>query len=151
MLVREIMSTCIAECTEGTPLARVYEAMQNCGHRTVVVVESKFHRVPIGIVTEHTICEQVIGRGRNPQGLHAANVMTSKIVKVSDASNIDLCPAVTDHESSVPLIVVNENRDLCGLLPKEVLRVARAETVIHHGTAPEAPAVDNSPLLGWTQ
>ncbi|HEV8592401.1 MAG TPA: CBS domain-containing protein, partial [Pyrinomonadaceae bacterium] len=69
MLVREIMSTCIAECTEETPLARVYESMRNCGHGVVVVIESRYHRIPIGVVTEHTICEQIISRQRNPQGL----------------------------------------------------------------------------------
>ena len=69
MLVKEIMSTCIAECTEDMSLERVYHLMQNCGHKVVVVVESKYHRVPIGVVTERTILEQIVGRGRNPKGL----------------------------------------------------------------------------------
>ena len=149
MLVKEIMSTCIAECTEDISLERVYHLMQNCGHKVVVVVESKYHRVPIGVVTERTILEQIVGRGRNPKGLRAANVMTSKVLKVINSDSIRLCPAITDSDGAIPLIVVDEKRELCGLLPKEVLRLARAEHVIHHGTTP-ANTVDNSPLLGWT-
>lgn len=151
MLVREIMSTCIAECTEETPLARVYESMRNCGHGVVVVIESRYHRIPIGVVTEHTICEQIIGRQRNPQGLSAANVMSSKIVKVADSSNVSLCPVITDHDSAIPLLVVDTDRNLCGLLPKEVLRLARAEQIIHNDMTQQPAGVDDTPMLGWTQ
>lgn len=150
MLVREIMSTCIAECTEATPLARVYEVMKNCGHGVVVVVESKYHKIPIGVVTEHTICEHVVGRQRDPHGLLAANVMSSKIVKVLDSSSVSLCPAITDYDYAVPLIVVDSDRNLCGLLSKDVIRLARAEQVIHHEPAQTTQTVDQSPLSGWT-
>lgn len=151
MLVREIMSTCIAECTEDAPLARVYELMQSCGHHAVVVVESKFHRVPLGIITEHTILEQVVGRGRSTKDLRAANVMTSRITKVSESSSVALCPAVTDSEGAGALIVVDENRDVCGILPRDILRMARADQTIHHSANPTAPSVDHAPLSGWTQ
>ena len=81
MLVRDIMSTCIAECTEDATLERVYTAMQSCGHNIVVVVEGKYHRTPIGVITGNTILEQIIGRGRDPKGVLAPNVMTERVRK----------------------------------------------------------------------
>ncbi|HEV8593680.1 MAG TPA: hypothetical protein VGQ55_16365, partial [Pyrinomonadaceae bacterium] len=87
----------------------------------------------------------------NPQGLSAANVMSSKIVKVADSSNVSLCPVITDHDSALPLIVIDKDRNLCGLLPKEVLRLARAEQVIHHDMTQQPAGVDDTPMLGWTQ
>ena len=151
MLVRELMSTCIAECTEDTPLERVYEAMQNCGHHVVVVLESKYHRIPIGLVTEHTILEQLVGRRRNPHGLQAANVMTSKIAKVTGGTSVALCPAASELDQGTPIVVVDENRNVCGLLSKEVLRLAQVDHIGKRPSTQVNPAVDHSALLGWTQ
>jgi predicted transcriptional regulator len=151
MFVRELMSTCVAECTEDTPLEQVYEAMQNCGHHVVVVLESKYHRIPIGLVTEHTILEQLVARGRNPHGLRAANVMTSKIAKVTGGTSVASCPAASELDHGTPIVVVDENRNVCGLLSKEVLRLAQVDQIRQRRSTQVNPAVDHSPLLGWTQ
>ena len=47
MRVSEIMSRCVTVCTEDTGLEEVYELIQKCEHKLVVVVDSNAHRVPI--------------------------------------------------------------------------------------------------------
>lgn len=68
MLVSETMSSC-AECAEDTPVDGVYELIQKCGHGFVVVSENESQRVPRGLVTENSICEQIIAEGRRLRGL----------------------------------------------------------------------------------
>jgi len=40
MRVSEIMSKCVTVCTEDTGLEEVYELIQKCAHKLVVVVDS---------------------------------------------------------------------------------------------------------------
>src|SRR3982751_1359661 len=89
MIIRDIMTECPAECIEDAPLSEVYELIQKCDHGYVVVLDSSAHRVPIGVVSEHSICEQIIGRGRNPKVLRAGSVMDSRIRRIFDNSSID--------------------------------------------------------------
>ena len=55
MLIREIMDVDVTECTEDTPIGDVYELIQQSHKNYVVVIDSSQHRVPIGIVNEHSI------------------------------------------------------------------------------------------------
>ena len=65
------------ECTEDTPIQKVYELIQASSDGVVVVIDSRTHRKPIGIINEHTICEQLIARGRRLQGATAGSLMVS--------------------------------------------------------------------------
>src|SRR5215204_3293276 len=89
MFVSELMSTGLAECTEDTRLEDAFELIRKYDHGMVVVVDSIAHRVPIGIVTERSICEQLITRGRNARSLTAGSVMDSRIKKVHSSERVE--------------------------------------------------------------
>ncbi len=114
------METNIAVCTEETPIETVYAEMMKSHGTCAAVIENRAHRIPIGMVTEHLICEQIIGRRRNPRGMTAANVMSSNIIKVYDTSDITSCPADTGGAGNI--LVVNDAGELCGVLPADLLR-----------------------------
>ncbi|MEO8574656.1 MAG: CBS domain-containing protein [Pyrinomonadaceae bacterium] len=157
MFVSEIVSTCIAECTEDTKLEDVFELIQNSHHGLVVVVDSHAHRVPIGVVTERSICEQIIARGRNPRSLLAGSVMDSRIKKVLNSELVEnIAGAHQDDVSAV--IAVDENRRICGLVSKESMkRAAPIETRNYHPTqVTKNPAaqtrlrrISEIPAFGW--
>ena len=125
MFVSEIMSRCVAECTEDMRLEEVFDLIQKCDHGLVVVIDSQAHRVPIGIVNERSICEQIIARGRNPKNLLAGSVMDSRIKKVLGT---DLAERIneTDLAEFAAIVVVDDKRQVCGLVAKEKISAIAA-------------------------
>lgn len=118
MFVRDLINKNPAVCTEDLPLEQVYKLMQEKDSDNVVVIESKAHRIPIGVVTEHEICMQVVGRGRSPRGMTAANVMNTNFVKADLESDLSECrQRRTGHR---PVIVIDENGALQGVLPEDL-------------------------------
>ena len=158
MFVSDIMSTCLAECTEDTSLEEVFGLIRKCDHGLVVVVDSVAHRVPIGVVTERSICEQIIDRGRNPRSLAAGSVMDSRIKRVSESDLADTL-ATIDPAEVAAIIAVDDNRQPCGLVPKENLKKVRiAERPVYAvqagpampiATAPRR--ISEIPAFGWIQ
>jgi CBS-domain-containing membrane protein len=144
MLIREIMSLCPAECTEDTPIAEVYELITGGGNGFVVVVDSTSHRVPIGIVNLRSICDQLIVRGRNPKDLLAGSVIDTRIRRVPDSIAIENCSYVISgaHE---PLVVVNDKRELCGVLDRARLASALTRSDMNR----VSPASSEIPSFGW--
>jgi CBS domain-containing protein len=114
MFVRDIMNQCAVVCTEDMSLEKVYKLMQenNCDH--VIVVENYAHRTPIGIITEHDICLQVVGRGRNPRGLTAANVMNTNITRALATLTLTDCILLMQEKDAKQAFVVDENGTLHG-------------------------------------
>ena len=114
MFVRDIMNQCSVVCTEDMPLEKVYKLMQdnNCDH--VTVVENYAHNTPIGIITEHDICLQVVGRGRNPRGLTAANVMNTSITRALATLTLADCALLMEESEAKQAFVVDENGTLRG-------------------------------------
>lgn len=114
MFVRDIMNQCSVVCTEDMPLEKVYKLMQdnNCDH--VTVVENYAHNTPIGIITEHDICIQVVGRGRNPRGLTAANVMNTNITRALATLTLTDCALLMEECDAKRAFVVDENGTLRG-------------------------------------
>jgi predicted transcriptional regulator len=109
-----MMKTNFVVCTEDMPLEKVFEKMtaQNTDH--AVVVEGLAHSVPIGLITEHDICAQVVGRGRSPRGLTAANVMGTNLPKVSSDSHsldLDMLPS-----GARVVCVVDGDGAICGTI-----------------------------------
>lgn len=154
MFVSEIMSSCMAECTEDTKLEDAFELIQRCDHGIVVVVDSLVHRVPIGVVTERSICEQIIARGRNPRILTAGSVMDSRIKKVLDSDLIESVQGAIDDLAAI--VVVDSDRRACGLVPKErVKSVVRPVDKTHAPVVPIAYAesrqqrISEIPAFGW--
>jgi predicted transcriptional regulator len=101
-------------CTEDVHLDQVYEMLCRSGERIVIVVDSNAHQVPIGVVTDRSICDQVLGRRRDPRGLTAANVLDSKIKKLRRA-NIMASSIEPIESGSQPVIVVDRDRKVVGL------------------------------------
>lgn len=156
MLIKDIMSTCIRECTEDTPLKDVYELIKDCDHGFVVVVDSATHRVPIGIVNEHTICEQVISRGRNAKALLAGSVMSTHVKRVNENTAIVHCREVLEKEPDA-ILIVDDERHLCGIVDP-----ARLAPLVGHEEYPvvsspvfpslaqgKTPARVEIPAFGW--
>lgn len=156
MFVSDIMSTCVAECTEDMRLEEVFELIQKCDHGLVVVIDSLAHRVPIGVVTEHSICEQIIARGRNPKGLTAGSVIDSRIRKVTSTDPVEkVIEARQDDIAAV--VVVDEERRVCGLISKEQTKsIPAGRSFISRPTgavqmARESARPSEIPAFGWIQ
>jgi signal-transduction protein with cAMP-binding, CBS, and nucleotidyltransferase domain len=157
MFVSEIVSTCAAECTEDAKLEDVFELIQKCDHGAVVVVDSLAHRIPIGIVTEHSICEQIIARGKNPRSLQAGSVMDSRITKVLNSELVENILDMRQEDISA-IVAVDEDRRLCGLVSKEKIKraapaVRRSRQTFPEITAPSAQPlprrISEIPAFGW--
>ena len=152
MRVSDIMSRCVTVCTEDTGLEEVYELIQKCEHKLVVVVDSNAHRVPIGVASEHTICEQIIARGRNPRTLSAGSIMDSRIKKVSDDQSVDSIDR-SDIDDLTAIVVVNSDRQISGLIPKNAIPSlgVKAAPVAVSSSASRMRRVSEIPAFGWIQ
>ena len=155
MRISEIMSRCVTVCTEDAGLEEVYELIQKCEHKLVVVVDSNAHRVPIGVTSEHRICEQIIERGRNPRTLSAGSVMDARIKKVSEDQLVESIEEKELHDLTA-IVVVNSDRQIIGLVSKEVIKRSAPVRVPErtvHVTITSAPAtqrrVSEIPAFGW--
>ncbi len=153
MFVSDIMSTCVAECTEDRRLDEVFELIQKSDHGLVVVVDSHAHRVPIGVVTEHSICEQIIGRGRNPKSLTAGSVIDARIKKIAITDPVEkILEARQDDIAAV--IVVDENRRICGLISKDRIKnipTSMSFTTPHVAIGQRSGRTSELPAFGWIQ
>ena len=151
MFVSEIMSKCVTECTEDAGLEEVYDLIRKCEHGFVVVVDSHAHRVPIGVVSERSICEQIIVRGRNPKTLFAGAVLDSKIKRVSQT---DLVESLDVADLTLTAIVVTDsNRQVCGLIPNTIVRAiaTRGLQSCVPNDARGSQSADEIPAFGWVQ
>ena len=156
MRISEIMSRCVAVCTEDSGLDEVYELIQKCDHKLVVIVDSNAHRVPIGVANEHTICEQVIARGRNPRTLSAGSIMDARIKKFTEEQLLENI-TIEDLQTLTAMVVVNGDRQIVGLVTKETMKrfEPRAKNRAVTMTVNSAPApprrVSEIPAFGWIQ
>jgi len=151
------MSSCVAVCTEDTALEEVYELIQKCDHKSIVVVDSNAHRVPIGIASEHSILEQIVARGRNPRTLSAGSVMDARIKKVPEDQLLENI-SIVDLQTLSAMVVVNTDRQIIGLVSRETMR--RFESIapkprpvtVTVNSAPTTPRpVSEIPAFGWIQ
>ena len=158
MFISEIMSTCVAECTEDMKLEEVFDLIQKCDHGLVVVIDSHAHRVPIGIVNERSICEQIIARGRNPRNLLAGSVMDSRIKKVLE-TDLAECINDTDAAEFAAIVVIDDKRRICGLVTKEKINAIASIANRTYISAPDVASVtpgrprriSEIPAFGWIQ
>ncbi len=125
MLLKDIMSEKGAVCTESMPLQQVYEMMRQSDGGFATVVENHAHQKPIGIITEHDICLQIVGKNRNPKGMAAANVMDTKIIRVTGEMSVAECAELVEENGAARLLVVDENGILCGTVAKADLVPAK--------------------------
>ena len=118
MLLKDIMTERGVVCTESMPLEQVYEMMQKAPDGFATVVENHAHQKPIGIITEHDICLQIVGKRRNPKGMAAANVMDTKIIKALRDLTVSECAKLAQKNGNARILVVDENGILCGTVNK---------------------------------
>ena len=158
MTIGELMNTCVVECTEDTSIEEAYELLRRCSHRMVVVVDSRTHRRPIGVVTDRSISEQVIGRGRNPKSLAAGSAMDARIMRVRENEPVGNI-AVANPAEMAAVIVVNDKRQVVGIVPRErmaelgpSIATTNSSSRIFVNTAPRrSPAISEIPAFGWIQ
>lgn len=158
MSISQIMSTCVAECTEDASLDQVYELIRKFKHGVVVVVDSEVHRVPIGVVTERSICDQIILRGKNPRNLPAGSVLDSNIKIVREADGVESV-SPQERDTLAAIIVTNERRQVCGIVPKEKIGEIPTKLAVTHSpghiyvntSARSTPATREIPAFGWIQ
>ncbi|MEO8648967.1 MAG: hypothetical protein ABI539_07360 [Acidobacteriota bacterium] len=131
MFLSEFIMTDAPECSEDTDLTRVYEMIQLSPFGFVVVIDSEVHRVPIGIVSEHSICEHLLVRGRSLRGLAAGNVMDQRTKKVVYSATIEETAALLGDEQPRVILVMDDKRRFCGIVdPAAVLNAAHSRDVI---------------------
>ncbi|MGI8884586.1 MAG: CBS domain-containing protein [Pyrinomonadaceae bacterium] len=116
MYVKDVMNKTSVVCTEDVPLAQVYRLMQENDCDYITVVESYAHRMPIGVITEHEICFQIIGKGRDPRGLTAASVMNTNVIKAPYTLTVTDCSNLMETKQAKRALVVNEDGMFCGTL-----------------------------------
>jgi len=157
MRVSEIMSRCVTVCTEDAGLEEVYELINKCDHKLVVIVDSNAHRVPIGVASEHSICEQIIGRGRNPRTLAAGSIMDSRVRKLSEDQRLENIDSKELNELTA-IVVVNNDREIIGLVSKEsikrfapIVERNRAVTVTVNSAPVTTRRISEIPAFGWIQ
>jgi len=156
MLIKEIMNTGVSACTEDTPLAEVYELVQACPERYVIVTDSPQHRVPLGVVNEHSICEALVKNRRRDRDLYAGALMNTRIQKIDGDTDVSDCTWLLTSAAKV-IVVTGKNRRFLGVLDTIELRralnddYAKSEnTSIIAGMLGHAiPASVEIPAFGW--
>jgi predicted transcriptional regulator len=123
MLIREIMDQGIAECTEDVSLSEVYDLIHRGPADYVVVLDSLKHRVPIGIVSEHSICESIIRRSADARKLRAGGVMSANVKLISEDADVLSCLETVQCGADA-LLVIDARRKFMGVVdPRRVLAV----------------------------
>ena len=113
MRVRDVMREVLAVCTEDLPLMRVFEMMERAGTDFVIVVDGEAHRKPLGLITEHQICVQVVAKRRDPRELSAANVMDARLTRLAAADVLESCGQLPERS-----VVVDDRGSLCGWISR---------------------------------
>lgn len=156
MLIKEIMDTDVTECTEDTLLAEVYELIQQGDKNYVVVIDSSQHRVPIGIVNEHTICENLVRQSRNSKHLYAGSVMSSKIKRICEDEEVENCRDLIATDADA-IVVISDRRQFKGTLEPVAIRESldRQAAALARGTffsgvlGHSIPGRVEIPAFGW--
>ena len=124
MFLSDLIMTDVPECSEDTGLPRVYELIQQSPYGFVVVIDSEAHQVPIGIVSEHSICEHLLVRGRTLKGLAAGNVLDPRFKKTGIRSSIHEANNMLGNDNTRVILVMDQKRRFCGIVDPAALRNA---------------------------
>ena len=152
MLIKEITDIGVAECTEDTSLTDVYDLIQASSKGYVVVIDSLKHRVPIGIIDEHSICENLVKRSKSARGLAAGNVMNANIRRVSENTEVGECSGLSQTNDA--LLVVNAGRQFIGTVDPDRFERAIARASLERPSfatiiSRAVPAAVEIPAFGW--
>jgi len=155
MLIKEIMNTSVCECTEDTTLAEAYELIQRCPNRFAVVLDSNMHRVPLGIVNEHSICEALVRDRRRDKQLFAGALMSTRVKKVLEDTDVRDCADLLSGGADA-ILVISAKRQFRGVVDLAMLSEAHKESLKAEKPRPWAdligqaiPASVEIPAFGW--
>src|SRR5215203_715109 len=134
MLAKQVSRDGEIFCSSETPLTEVFQRMNELGCACMPIVESPAHKNIIGTITEHDICQKIIGGGLNPQRTSAGRVMNGNFTTVSGEATIEECAESIRIDGIERLFVVDENGAFLGILTEADLAPVRSvvnlETVI---------------------
>lgn len=116
MKVSDIMTEEPAFCTPETELPEVAMMMRenDCGE--IPVVESREKPVPIGVVTDRDIAIRSVAEGKDPQGMSAADCMSTPCVTVGPEMRIDEACGIMEENQIRRVPVIDRQGKLCGIL-----------------------------------
>jgi predicted transcriptional regulator len=120
------------------------------------VTDSPQHRVPLGIVNEHSICELLVKNRRRDRDLYAGSLMNTRIQKIGEDTDVSDCAWLLTSAAEA-IVVVSDKRQFRGVIDTIELRRAineettRAESAsIFAGMLGQAiPASVEIPAFGW--
>ena len=156
MLIKEIMTSSVAECTEDTSLKDVYDLIQSSPTGFVVVLDSVQHRVPIGIVNEHSICDNIIRRSKNTRSLDAGGVINTNIKRTSENTPVSECSEIL-RKTPDAIIVVDDLKRFRGIVEiaqlESSIRESRTHTAMRSTFSGmltrQIPGAVEIPAFGW--
>ena len=134
MLVKYVMTTDPACCTEDTALQEVAKLMidHDCGE--IPVVESKENKLPIGVITDRDIVCRTIAQGLNPLDLTVGDCMSKPCVTVMPDMSVDECCRILEEHQIRRVPVVDADGSCCGI-------VSLADIALHARRSVAAEAV----------
>lgn len=124
MRVGEVVKDDCVVCTEEMSLKKAFNMMIENNSDCIIVVESYAHQVPLGSITEHDICLQLINKHRDPRWLAAANVMNANISKIKITAKIDTCLNLMQKRKLERIFVVDDKGMFCGTVNRKDLEFA---------------------------
>jgi len=156
MLIKELMHCDIAECTEDTSLEDVYDLIQSSPTGFVVVLDSVKHRVPIGIVNEHSICENLIHRSKKARSLDAGGAINTNVKRIGEDTPVIACDDLLRKKLDA-ILVVDDHKRFRGIVDKEQLEGSMREvramparpSVFSGMLTQQIPAAVEIPAFGW--
>ncbi|HSI89281.1 MAG TPA: CBS domain-containing protein [Pyrinomonadaceae bacterium] len=146
MLIGELKIKFPPVCKEHTSLEQLYSLLTGSPERLVVVIDGDAHRVPIGVITERSICEQIIGRRREPRDLSAANVLDCDIIKVEAGSDLRDVPRV--FGTGKPVVVIDSDRRYQGIVDTASIALTGGLASPDFVPSSQAVAAGSHPIMG---
>jgi len=150
MNVKDMMTRDPVCCTGDTPLPDVARMMvdKDCGE--IPVLENKYSKVPIGVVTDRDIVCRAVANGLNPLELTAVDCMSKPIVTVTPEMSLEeACrimeeklirriPVVDDTGACVGILAVadvalNTGKNVAGHIVREVSEPTNSASAVYGG------------------
>lgn len=112
----DIMTTEVSCAYPETSIQDVSKLMveNHCGE--IPIVESKSKKRIVGVLTDRDIVCRTLGVGKNPMTSFARDCMTSHVISVNKNTTIHDCIQLMRDNKIRRLPVVNENKELCGMV-----------------------------------
>lgn len=121
MLIKELLPKDPTLCTTDASLMDLVKLMADNECGCIPIVESKAHKNPIGVVTEHDICHRAVAKGLNPLRTTAGRVMNGNFQTVSSEASLEEGRRLLQAGKARHLVVVNDRNECCGVIPADRL------------------------------